>query len=169
MSQYIDKLKIGDSIDLAGPFGLIEYKGKGKMEIRRKTRHFEHLGMLAGGTGITPMLQVIKAVLKDPTDTTTLSLLYANQTEEDILVRNLLEEQVRKHPSRFRIWYTVDRPSPGWKYSTGFINEEMIKQSMPPPSPDTLILMCGPPPMIKFACKANLDKLGYDSNNYTEF
>jgi cytochrome-b5 reductase len=37
----------------------------------------------------------------------------------------------------------------------------MIKAHLPPPGPDTLVLMCGPPPMIKFACIANLEKLGY--------
>ena len=37
----------------------------------------------------------------------------------------------------------------------------MIKDHLPEPSDDTLILMCGPPPMINFACLPNLDKLGY--------
>ena len=49
----------------------------------------------------------------------------------------------------------------GWKYSKGFINADMIKDHLPPPDDDTLILMCGPPPMINFACLPNLDKLGY--------
>lgn len=51
----------------------------------------------------------------------------------------------------------------GWTYSVGFISAEMIKDHLFPPSPDTLVLMCGPPPMINFACVPNLDKLGYDS------
>jgi cytochrome-b5 reductase len=37
----------------------------------------------------------------------------------------------------------------------------MLQEHMPPPSDQTLILMCGPPPMINFACQPNLDKLGY--------
>lgn len=37
----------------------------------------------------------------------------------------------------------------------------MLQEHMPPPSDQTLILMCGPPPMINFACIPNLDKLGY--------
>lgn len=49
----------------------------------------------------------------------------------------------------------------GWTYSSGFVNDEMIKEHLPPPSDETLILMCGPPPMINFACLPNLDKLGY--------
>lgn len=50
----------------------------------------------------------------------------------------------------------------GWNYSSGFISSEMIVDHLPPPSNDTFILMCGPPPMIKFACIPNLDQLGYD-------
>ena len=48
-----------------------------------------------------------------------------------------------------------------WKYSEGFINADMMEAHLPPPSDDTLILMCGPPPMIQFACTPNLDKLQY--------
>lgn len=50
---------------------------------------------------------------------------------------------------------------PDWKYSQGFVNQEMIKDQLPPPADDVLILMCGPPPMIQYACIPNLDKLGY--------
>lgn len=52
-----------------------------------------------------------------------------------------------------------------WKYSKGFVNDEMIKGHLPPPSNDTVILMCGPPPMINFACQPNLDKLGYSQKS----
>jgi len=125
--------------------------------------------MMAGGTGITPMLQLIRAVLKDPDDNTKMSLLFANQTEEDILVRDILEKCASDHPTRFKLWYTLDRPPNDWAYSTGFINEYMIRAHLPPSSPDTLILMCGPPPMIKFACIPNLEKLGHKKGSYIEF
>lgn len=39
----------------------------------------------------------------------------------------------------------------------------MILEHLYPPAEDTLVLMCGPPPMIKFACDPNLDKLGYNT------
>ena len=45
----------------------------------------------------------------------------------------------------------------------------MLKEHMPPPGPDTQILMCGPPPMINFACIPNLEKLGYTSDMYFPF
>merc|ERR1712146_740242 len=122
----------------------------------------KHLGMMAGGTGITPMLQIVAAIMKDPKDSTQVSLLYANQTEDDILVRDLLEGLCKQYPDRFKVWYTVDRPQPDWGYSTGFITSDMIAEHLPPPGDDTTMVMCGPPPMIKFACQANLDKLGYN-------
>jgi cytochrome-b5 reductase len=125
--------------------------------------------MMAGGTGITPMLQVIAAVLRDPSDTTELFLLFANQTEADILVRDELEALEKKHPGRFHLWYTLDRPPAKWGYSSGFITAEMIKERLPGPDEESLILMCGPPPMVKFACKANLDKLGFSKEQQINF
>ena len=57
------------------------------------------------------------------------------------------------------------QPESGWRYSLGFINEEMVKAHLPPPSEKTVIFMCGPPPMIKFACKPNLEKAGHKEAN----
>jgi cytochrome-b5 reductase len=119
--------------------------------------------MLAGGTGITPMLQLIRAILKNPIDETKVSLLFANQTEKDILMRDELDDIAAKYSDKIKVWYTLDTDSEGWSYSTGYINADMIKKHTFPPSTDTMVLMCGPPPMINFACTPNLDKLGYDS------
>ncbi len=64
----------------------------------------------------------------------------------------------------FKLHYSLDRPPAGWKYSTGFVDEAMLKAHMPPPADDTLILMCGPAPMIKHACTPNLEKLGFTTD-----
>lgn len=169
MSQYFDSLKVGDRVKMSGPWGTHEYMGRGLFKSGRKEHKCTKVGMMAGGTGITPMLQVMAAILKDSEDETTISLLYANQTEDDILVRDMLESLQAKHPTRLKIWYTVDRAPPGWKYSEGFITAEMIAAHLPAPSTDTLILMCGPPPMVKFACQQNLDKLGYAKDTQIAF
>lgn len=137
-------------------------------------RTAKHFGMIAGGTGITPMLQVMNAVLRDePNSNVTISLLYANQTEDDILVREELEDAVSRYRGRFRLHYTVDRPPAdgGWIYSTGFITKEMIMEHLPGPEDDgsTQILMCGPPPMVKFACVPNLEALGFKKTDYFVF
>ena len=135
-------------------------------------RAAKHFGMIAGGTGITPMLQIMHAVLRDePNSNVTVSLLYANQSEDDILVREELEESVKTYNGRFKLHYTVDRPPKDWKYSTGFITKEMIEEHLPSPAADgsTQILMCGPPPMIKFACLPNLEALGFKKSDYFVF
>lgn len=167
MSQYLESMHIGDSIDVRGPSGLLIYDKPGEFAIRPDKKSMparkcvKKIGMIAGGTGITPMLQIIHQVLTDPEDDCLLWLLFANQTEKDILVREELEEFQACYPDRLKLWYTLDRPNDDWKYSSGFISEEMIREHLPPPADDTVILMCGPPPMIKFACIPNLDKIGF--------
>jgi len=167
MTQYLESMAVGDTIDVRGPSGLLQYNGKGTFGIRPDKKaepnivKVSRVSMIAGGTGITPMLQLVRAVFRDPEDKTCLSLLFANQTEEDILLKAELEELAEQYPERFHLWYTIDRPTEGWKYSSGFINAEMIEKALFPPADDNLVLMCGPPPMINFACIPNLDKLGY--------
>jgi cytochrome-b5 reductase len=68
---------------------------------------------LIGGTGITPMLQLIRHITRDPDDNTEIALLFANQSEDDILLKDELEEVAKTHPEQFKLWYTVDRPSEG--------------------------------------------------------
>lgn len=167
MSQYLENMNIGDTIEFRGPNGLLVYQGKGKFAIRADkksspvVRTVKSVGMIAGGTGITPMLQVIRAVMKDPDDHTVCYLLFANQSEKDILLRPELEELRNEHSARFKLWYTVDKAPDAWNYSQGFVNEEMIRDHLPPPGEETLILMCGPPPMIQFACLPNLERVGH--------
>uniref|UniRef100_A0A3Q1LZ18 NADH-cytochrome b5 reductase n=2 Tax=Bos TaxID=9903 RepID=A0A3Q1LZ18_BOVIN len=167
MSQYLESMKIGDTIEFRGPNGLLVYQGKGKFAIRPDKKSdpviktVKSVGMIAGGTGITPMLQVIRAIMKDPDDHTVCHLLFANQTEKDILLRPELEELRNEHSARFKLWYTVDKAPEAWDYSQGFVNEEMIRDHLPPPEEEPLVLMCGPPPMIQYACLPNLDRVGH--------
>ena len=52
------------------------------------------------------MLQIIRAVLRDPNDTTEMWLIFANQTEQDILLRQELEGIPN---DRFHLWYVYLR------------------------------------------------------------
>uniref|UniRef100_A0AAR2LA52 NADH-cytochrome b5 reductase n=1 Tax=Pygocentrus nattereri TaxID=42514 RepID=A0AAR2LA52_PYGNA len=175
MSQYLDSLRIGDTIDFRGPSGLLVYQGKGCFAIRpdKKSppviKNTKRVGMIAGGTGVTPMLQIIRAIMKDPQDQTVCYLLFANQSEKDILLRPELEEIQVSHPDRFNLWYTLDKVPQDWEFSQGFISEEMVRNRLPLPGDDTLILMCGPPPMIQFACNPNLDKVGHSPSRRFAF
>lgn len=175
ITQYLESLSLGDTIDVLGPKGCITYEGHGRLKVEDKLkrsnppsyRQCSKIGMIAGGSGITPMLQVIRYILKNANDKTEVFLLYANQTEDDILLREELE-RCAKDP-RVKLWYTLDRPGNTWKYSQGFVSEEMLREHFLPYSPDTQVVMCGPPPMLKFACIPNLEKLGFTANNYLEF
>ena len=95
VSQHMHSLKIGDTLDFSGPKGRYEYRGRGVFATKRlksqgggfEIRRAKRVGMIAGGTGITPMLQVMRAVMRDGGDKTQMSLIFANQTEQDILLR----------------------------------------------------------------------------------
>jgi len=168
MTQFLDEMKIGDKIAFRGPSGKLQYLGNGKLSIKKLRKdppqivNVKKINMIAGGSGITPMLQLITEILKRTGDNTQLALLYANQSEQDILLRDELDVLAAKHQEQFKVWYTIDRASETWKYSVGFINDQMIQDNLFPPSPDTLTVLCGPPPMINFACLPALEKLNYD-------
>ena len=59
--------------------------------------------------------------------------------------------------------FTLDAPPPGWTFSSGFIDEAMVRAHLPAPSSSTYIFCCGPPPMIEYACKPNLVKVGHEA------
>lgn len=168
MTQHLDDLKIGDKIAFRGPSGKLQYLGNGKFSIKKLRKdppqivNVKRVNMIAGGSGITPMLQLINEILKRPGDNTQLALLYANQSEEDILLRDDLDVLAAKHQEQFKVWYTIDRASDQWKFSVGFVNDEMVKNNLFAPSSDTVTVMCGPPPMINFACLPSLEKLNYE-------
>ncbi|XP_028757496.1 inducible nitrate reductase [NADH] 2 [Neltuma alba] len=165
MSQHLDSLPIGSVVEVKGPLGHIEYTGRGQFLDHGKPKFAKRLAMLAGGTGITPVYQVAQAILKDPEDRTEMHVVYANRTEDDILLREELDEWAKKD-ERFKVWYVVQESKrEGWEYSVGFITADILREHAPKASDDTLALACGPPPMIQFAVQPNLEKLGYDIGN----
>ncbi|KAI3464456.1 hypothetical protein Pfo_021119 [Paulownia fortunei] len=163
MSQHLDSLQLGSFIDVKGPLGHIEYAGKGNFSVHGKQKFAKKLAMIAGGTGITPIYQVMQAILKDPEDETEMYVVYANRTEDDILLRDELDAWAEKYSERVKVWYVVqDSIKEGWKYSVGFITESVLREHIPESSEYTLALACGPPPMLQFAVNPNLEKMGYD-------
>ncbi|KAK1441261.1 hypothetical protein QVD17_07105 [Tagetes erecta] len=166
MSQYLEALPLGSSIHIKGPLGHIEYTGKGTFSIHGKPKLAKKLAMFAGGSGITPIYQVMQAILKDPEDETNMYLVYANRTEDDILLRDELDAWAHKYEDRVHVWYVVSKSiRERWKYSEGFVNEDIMRAHVPEADEYTLALACGPPPMIQFAINPNLEKMGYDIKN----
>ena len=99
--------------------------------------------MIAGGTGITPMLQIIRAALKDPQDPTRLSLIYANVNYEDILLKKELDDLANKYPSRFKVSYVLNNPPTGWTGGVGFVSKQQIATHLPASHENIKILLCG--------------------------
>lgn len=153
---YLEKLQVGDEVQFRGPKGAMRYK-RGMCK---------RIGMLAGGSGITPMYQVIRAICEDDRDTTEVSLVYANRTEEDILLRDELEAFARRYPKNLKLYYMLDQPPAGWAYGTGYVTKELMAERFPAPAPDAKVLICGPPGMVGAAKKA-LVQLGFEQPRAT--
>lgn len=150
LTNYLAGLKIGDEVEIRGPKGAMKYN----------KAYSKHILMVAGGTGITPMYQLIRTICTDVEDNTTISLLYANNKEEDILLKEDLDAFAAKCPRKFKVHYVLAKAPANWKGGVGFVTKEIIQDFGPPTSKDVKALLCGPPPMIN-AMKKNLGALGF--------
>ncbi|MDO8559833.1 MAG: FAD-binding oxidoreductase [bacterium] len=104
------------------------------------------LAMVAGGTGVTPFMSIIRdAALRHLS--TTLWLLCAHRTAADIIFRTELEELSRAHPA-LTVVFTLTRERPAdWPGEHGRIDAAMLHRQFP----DWLRprwLLCGPPLMV---------------------
>ena len=104
LSQHLDSLQIGDTIDMKGPKGHLTWLGKGNFTVKivkkpLQTRKATHIGMIAGGTGITPMLQILDAIFRDGHDKTCVKMIYANQSK--FVFCNLLMETLFPNSSPY--------------------------------------------------------------------
>lgn len=150
LGQYLKALQPGDKVDIRGPKGAMRYrKGMSK-----------ELGMVGGGTGITPLFQLIRAICEDKTDTTKISLVYANRSEADIMLRKRLDQFSEASNGQFKVHYMLDKPPAGWKYGTGHIDKDVLQDKMPAVSDDNKVLVCGPPGLVN-ATKNNLAQIGW--------
>ncbi|KAL9391082.1 hypothetical protein Peur_015002 [Populus x canadensis] len=158
MSHHFREMREGDYLAVKGPKGRFKYQPN-------QVRAF---GMIAGGTGITPMFQVTRAILENPNDKTNIHLIYANVTYEDILLKEEIDNLATTFPNRFKVYYVLNQPPEGWEGGIGFISKEMIQSHCPLPAADVQILRCGPPPMNK-AMASNLNDLGYATQMQFQF
>lgn len=176
MSQYLMNIPISQYVDVRGPAGNIHYAGNGLFEVKpdssspAQKHKVKYVNMICGGSGITPMFQLISYVLSCKKDDTKLALLFANTAEKDIILRDELEILASKHTDQFRLWYTlVQPPESNWRYSSGYVNSEMISEHLFPPGDDSLVLLCGPPAMLELACFPNLVKLNYPRDRIFDY
>ena len=107
LSQVLDSLEIGETIEVRGPLGSFLYLNHGRWTFGTHSGRACRIVTLAGGTGITPIYQLIRAIAMDPTDRTEVRLSYANKTEEDILLREELCQLEKESRGRIKIWYVL--------------------------------------------------------------
>ncbi|CAE8662576.1 unnamed protein product, partial [Polarella glacialis] len=140
VSKYLCSLKPGDSLEVKGPFTKLPYTANMKKQI----------GMIAGGSGITPMVQVVKEILKNPADKTQVTLIYGNQSPTNIPLRAELDNLVASSKGQLAVHYIVDKNDTNDSNiaHVGFVDAGLCAGLLPPPSPDNLVYICGPPGML---------------------
>ncbi|KAG1705561.1 hypothetical protein DVH05_003249 [Phytophthora capsici] len=170
LSKHIVNLKVGDELAMKGPFVKLEYK----------PNMYKSIGFLCGGSGITPALQMVKEICRNPDDSTQVVLVFCNQSEKDIILRDELDALQYMYP-QFQVHYVLDKAEANWDGYTGYVTKELIEKLLPGPSDESLIGVCGPPPMMNAISgnkapdrsqgelKGLLKELGYTSKQVLKF
>mmetsp|Transcript_11234 Transcript_11234/g.24174 ORF Transcript_11234/g.24174 Transcript_11234/m.24174 type:complete len:898 (+) Transcript_11234:158-2851(+) len=169
-SQHLGSLKVGDSVQVKGPLGHFEYVRSGHVQVLGKAREIKKLGMICGGTGITPAYQVIKQVLKDESDPTEVFLVYGSRTPADVLLYDDLKSWAEKHDN-LHVRFLVDKVPDGetWEHGVGFVSEDVVREHLPAPGEGVVVGICGPPVMVQKAAVPNLEKVGFEEDQYFTF
>ncbi|KAJ3562976.1 hypothetical protein NP233_g9237 [Leucocoprinus birnbaumii] len=162
MTLGFSELVIGDTVEMKGPIGHFIWEGNGVASVHGEKKRIREIGLVCGGSGITPILQVLRAILTDPLDEETkVWVVDVNRHFEDILCREELESLAAQHKERFRLHLSLTgKPLPdNWAQSVGRITRGMLECHLPTPGADKLVCICGPSPMehsVKDKEKLNL-------------
>ncbi len=139
MSTHLHDLVPGQHLEIKGPLPKYPWS----------TNKHEHVGLVAGGTGITPMFQLVRAIFNNPDDKTKVTLVFGNITEQDILLKKEFDELENTYPQRFRAFYVLDKPPKEWSGGSGFITQELLKTVLPEPKSENIkVFVCGPPGLM---------------------
>jgi ring-1,2-phenylacetyl-CoA epoxidase subunit PaaE len=150
-----EKLNTGDSLEVHDPEGnFILEPQSGKNYIA-----------FAAGSGITPVLSMVKAVLEDSNDAT-MTLIYGNKSEADTMFKSELETLRDNSNGRFKLHYVFSRQNvPGTLFGRideGFTNY-FVKNIYKDVDFDSAYL-CGPEAMIN-TVSDTLQNNGFDKSN----
>lgn len=144
MTEHLFSMKVGETLN----FRVIQHK------LRYMPNVYDEIGMIGTGSGITPLLQVIRAATADSTDKTKISLLFANPSDTRVLLKGTLDQLAEQSGGRFTPYYTVDKikGTEPWKGFVGYIDAGMISRTMPKPSPKNIIMVCGSDHLMSTMC-----------------
>jgi glycine betaine catabolism B len=148
VSNYlIDETKIGDIFQSTAPAGQFHYNS---------LFHGDDLVFIAGGSGITPFMSMIREVA-DKDLQRKIHLIYGSRTEDDIVFKSELEERSSRHHN-LTVSTVISEPSEGYDGVTGFITADLIKE-LTGSIKDKTFYVCGPEAMYSFVLD-ELNKLG---------
>lgn len=150
MSNWLpDNLKVGDRLKVMEPMG--QFTTEFKKENKR------HIVMFAGGSGITPMMSIIKSTLSQEPDSIC-SLIYCNRDIDSIIFKEEFDRMQNSFEGRFHVIHVLDSAPMNWQGYSGLLNHDMLVklfERIPDWGIDkTTYLMCGPEGMMK-----NVDQL----------
>lgn len=169
MTQALDSLPLGHAVEVKGPVGRFEYLGGGRCTVGCAERRVGRFIMVCAGSGVTPVLAVLRAVADDEGDKETRCLLLdGNRREEDILCRSELAEVVEQCGERTRVLHTLTRPDEGWEGGRGRMDRKFFESEVGPPKSRTkdgegyaglgeMVLVCGPEPLERLVRESFLD------------
>jgi ferredoxin-NADP reductase len=142
-----DHLKIGDTLNIKGPFGKFSFVNQTANKIL----------FLAAGSGIVPIMSMLRWVADTETGLD-VRVLLSFRTPEDIIFRDELEMIAARHKNiHLAITVTTDAYTADWSGLTGRVNEKMIADQAPD-LPERTVYLCGPNAFMGM-CKENLLKL----------
>lgn len=152
-----DVLKVGDEIDVMTPLGLFT------TEIKEDTE--KSFLFFAGGSGITPVISLIKTILHTAKKSD-VTLVYGNRGFNHIIFREQFEDLKNENMDRFSLVHVFSDEKIGNELLEGILNKEKILIFG-----DTIfkdqkfdeVFVCGPKPMI-FAVKEIFEESGYSTN-----
>jgi predicted ferric reductase len=154
-TNYLSKAKPGDKAFLEGPYGVFTMDPKAQ---RRAV-------FIVGGIGITPILSMIRSRL-DQHNECPMWLIYANKSEEEIIMRNTLEAFTEKLP--LQVIHVLSDPSEDWMGESGYVDGDLLDDYLPEDAEDIDYFVCGPPPMMDLV-EPELQKRGVNSRRlYSE-
>lgn len=150
-----DHLKVGDTMEVAPP--------SGKFYVKIDPDKARHIVAFAAGSGITPMLSIIKTHLSEEPGSH-IQLFYLNKTVSSIILREELEALKNLYMERFEIFYILDEEQRNVEVLSGRLDEEKLKQIFNGLCDKEMIdetFICGPQPLI-FAIKEFLEAQGVE-------
>jgi ring-1,2-phenylacetyl-CoA epoxidase subunit PaaE len=117
----------------------------------------QHYILLAGGSGITPILSIIKTVLAAEAGSQ-VTLLYGNRNEASIIFRTTLEALAAQYPDKLRVVHVLETPPADWTGMTGRLDRNVLialgQELLGRDNLPKQVFMCGPAPMMDEAALA---------------